>query len=331
MSNLLRLTKYGLYCPTGDFYIDASGRVERNIVTHAHSDHAKPGHHHYLAHTHTEPLIKARLGKNISVQTIGYGESITMNGVRVSLHPAGHVFGSAQIRLELDGEIWAVSGDYKIEVDNVSEPFEPIPCHTFITECTFGLPVYHWPEQQSEYDRINNWWRGNREDGVTGILFAYSLGKAQRIIQNIDSSIGTIYVHKTISQMNEAIRSCGHKFPKTITIAESTTSEEIRGNLIIAPPSFTAGNSLRDLHPFSLAAASGWVQTGRNMSDGSTDIGFVLSDHSDWNGLMETIKNTGAEHVVTMHGYTTAFTRRLNELGIRSIEIDELRHSPYQG
>ncbi len=331
MSNLLRLTKYGLYCPAGDFYIDASGRVERNIVSHAHSDHAKPGHHHYLAHTHTEPLIRARLGKKISVQTLSYDETVSMNGVRVSLHPAGHVFGSSQIRIESDGEIWVVSGDYKIEKDNVSEPFEPVLCHTFITECTFGLPVYHWPEQQLEYDRINNWWRNNREDVVSSILFAYSLGKAQRIIQNIDSSIGPIYIHKSIAQMNEAIHSCGHNFPKTITITESTTPEQIRGNLIIAPPSFTGGNSLRDLHPFSIAAASGWVQTGRNMSDGSTDTGFVLSDHSDWDGLIETIKNTGAERVVTMHGYTSVFTRWLNELGIRSLEIDELRHSPYQG
>ncbi|MDZ7607612.1 MAG: hypothetical protein U5K79_18935 [Cyclobacteriaceae bacterium] len=204
MSNLLRLTKYGLYCPDGDFYIDGAGRVERNIVTHAHSDHAKPGHHHYLAHINTEPLIRARLGKNISVQTLGYGESVSMNGVRVSLHPAGHVFGSAQVRVEQDGEIWVVSGDYKIEEDNVSEPFEPVACHTFVTECTFGLPVYHWPAQKTEYDRINTWWRNNRDDGVTGILFAYSLGKAQRIIQNIDSTIGPVYVHKTIAQMNEA-------------------------------------------------------------------------------------------------------------------------------
>ena len=330
MANLLRLTKNGLYCPVGDFYIDASGRVDRNVVTHAHSDHARPGHHHYLSHFHTEPLIKARLGKKISVQSLKYGEPVTLNGVRVSLHPSGHIFGSAQVRLELNGEVWVVSGDYKTGSDGVSAPFELLKCDTFITECTFGLPVYHWPEQQSEYERINNWWKNNCEDGVTGILFCYSLGKAQRIIQNIDASIGPIYVHKTIAQMNAAIEGCGQMLPKTHAINDSTSPDKMRGNLIIAPPSYTAGNVMRELHPFSLGAASGWVQTGRNMSEGSTDIGFVISDHADWAELNETITNTGAEQVVTMHGYTSILTRWLNEQGILSIELEELGQIPFE-
>ena len=330
MSDLLRLTKYGIYCPKGDFYIDATGKVDRNIVTHAHSDHARPGHKSYLAHAHSLPLLKGRLGKKVNVQAIEYGEEILINGVRVSLHPAGHVYGSSQVKVELDDEVWVVSGDYKLEDDRLSAPFEAIKCDVFITECTFGLPVYNWPDQDQVYNEINSWWSDNKSEGATSLLYGYSLGKSQRIIKNIDSEIGKIFVHKTVGKMNDAIRCTGGSLPETFTIKEDTSPEEIKGNLIIAPPSFTAGRMFHGIGPLSTAMASGWAQTGRNFSGGNVDRGFILSDHADWDGLLQAIKATEAEKIITMHGYTDELSRYLNEHGSESMTIDELQHMPYK-
>ncbi len=328
--DLLRLTKQGIYCPKGDFYIDASGKVERNIVTHAHSDHARPGHRSYLAHTSTVPLLHARLGKRIQSQGLTYNEEISVNGVKVSLHPAGHIYGSSQVKVCSSGETWVVSGDYKLEDDGLSVPFEPIKCHVFITECTFGLPVYCWPEQQTIYNQINNWWKKNKEEGITSLLFGYSLGKSQRIIKNINHDIGPVFVHKTVASMNNAIISAGGKLPMTTPIDEKSTSEEIKGNLIIAPPSITSARLIQSLAPISMAMASGWVQTGRNFGRSKVDKGFILSDHADWEGLRSAIKETMAEKVITMHGYTMELSRWLNEHGVTSMEIGELMHQPFK-
>ena len=328
--DLLRFTKNGIYCPKGDFYVDASGKVERNIITHAHSDHARPGHRSYLAHHSTVPLLRARLGKKIEVQSLVYGEEISINGVKVSLHPAGHIYGSSQIKVRSGGEVWVVSGDYKLEDDHLSVPFEPVKCNVFITECTFGLPVYNWPDQQKVYDQINKWWWENKNQGITSLLFGYSLGKSQRIIKNINHSIGSVFVHKTVGTMNEAIILDGGELPKTITINEKINSEDIKGNLIIAPPSITSGRIMQGLAPISMAMASGWIQTGKYYGRSKIDKGFILSDHADWDGLLHAINETRAEKVITMHGYTQELTRWLNEQGINSIEIGELMHQPFK-
>lgn len=328
--DLLRLTKYGIYCPKGDFYIDATGKVDRNIVTHAHSDHARPGHKSYLAHANSLPLLKGRLGKKISVQSLEYGEEISINGIKVSLHPAGHIYGSAQVKVAHGDEVWVASGDYKLENDRLSTPFEPIKCNVFITECTFGLPVYNWPDQDEVYADINSWWKENKSSGVTSLLHGYSLGKSQRIIKNIDGSIGEIFVHRTVGAMNDAIRSTGAQLNETVTINEDLKPESLKGNLIIAPPSFAVGRMFHGIGPVSLAMASGWAQSGRNFSRGSVDRGFVLSDHADWDGLLEAIEETKAEKVITMHGYTHELSRYLNENGTESVTIDELQHMPYK-
>lgn len=328
--DLLRLTKQGIYCPKGDFYIDASGRVERNIITHAHADHARPGHISYLAQKNTVPLLRARIGKNIKVQGLLYEEEISLNGVKVSLHPAGHIYGSAQVRVSSGGETWVVSGDYKLEDDRLSVPFEPVKCDVFITECTFGLPEFIWPDQQTIYDQINNWRKTNKEQGITSLLFGYALGKSQRIIKNIDHSIGEVFVHRAIGAMNEVIVEDGGKLPKTITINENTSSDDVQGKLIIAPPSITSGRLMRGLRSISTAMASGWIQKEKQVGRGKTDKGFLLSDHADWRGLLQAIKETNAEKVITMHGYTSEFKNWLNEKGIYSIEIDELKNLPFK-
>ncbi len=325
---MLRLTKKGIYCPEGDFYIDASGSVERNIITHAHADHARPGHKFYLTHKSTVPILKARIGKNILVHSVGYGEEISMNGVKVSLHPAGHIYGSSQIKIVSSGETWVVSGDYKLVDDHLSIPFEPIKCDVFITECTFGLPEFLWPNQQLVYDEINNWWKQNKEQGITSLLFGYALGKAQRIIKNINHDIGPVFVHRSIDIINNAIKNDGGVLPATIPIFKNTKSEDIKGSLIIAPPSITSGRLKQQLGQISRAAASGWIQINKHFSKSKIDRGFILSDHADWKGLLKAVKESGAEKIITMHGYTNEFSKWLNDNGMSSIEIDELRNQP---
>ena len=229
------------------------------------------------------------------------------------------------MRVEYKGKVWVVSGDYKLEDDNLSGRYEAIKCHTFISECTFGLPVYNWPDQYLVYDQINKWWRSNRAKGITSLLFGYSLGKSQRIIKNIDHDIGPVYVHKTGHAMNEAIRKAGGLLPQTRLLDAQTNIDLIKGNLIIAPPSITSGRLFREIGPLSTAMASGWAMTGRNFGRSKVTRGFVLSDHADWNGLLTAIKESGAEKIITMHGYTEELTRYLNEIGLDSQVIDDLK------
>ena len=173
---LLENTDRGLYCAAGDFYIDPWRAVDFAIVTHAHSDHARAGSRHYLCAAPGREILQARLGADAVIQAIPYGETLTRNGVHVSLHPAGHILGSAQVRVEARGEIWVVSGDYKTAPEKTCAPFEAIRCHSFVTECTFGLPIYRWRPQAEIFSEINSWWRENQNRGRTSVIFAYSLG-----------------------------------------------------------------------------------------------------------------------------------------------------------
>jgi len=179
---VLELRKEGLFCPVGNFYIDPWRPVDYALITHAHSDHAYPGHRNYLCHPITAALLQVRLGK-YHYETINWNESIIRNGIRISFHPAGHVAGSSQIRLEYKGEIWVVSGDYKLQNDAISGRFEPVQCHSFISESTFGLPVYSWEETDVVYKQMQEWVLQNKAQGITSVFFAYSLGKAQRVTQ----------------------------------------------------------------------------------------------------------------------------------------------------
>lgn len=325
--NLISLTNKGLFCEAGNFYIDASKKVHFSIITHAHADHARPGHTHYLCHKDTAPILRLRLGPTISLQTLEYGESITLNGVKVSLHPAGHVFGSAQIRVERNGEVWVASGDYKLEDDNVSVPFEPIKCDTFITECTFGLPVYHWPDQHETYRSITAWWKENAAQGRRSIITAYSLGKAQRLFKNLEPFEGPVILHNTIYKTNEVIRNAGcalaegaEKLKKKINIEDIPPEA-----LIFTPP--TNANYLKGQLPGSqIAAASGWMQLNKFKRNRQMDKGFVMSDHADWEGLHKAIEATGAERVIAMHGDNETFARQLCEKGYNAMPVESLKH-----
>jgi putative mRNA 3-end processing factor len=321
-SQLIEFTDRGLYCRQADVYIDPWQPVDRAIITHGHSDHARWGMKSYLAHHDSRHILKHRLGENILMQTLDYGEEITRNGVKISLHPAGHITGSAQVRLEYGGEVWVFTGDYKLEDDGLCTPFEPVKCHTFITECTFGLPIYKWQLQAEVFKNVNAWWRENREAGKTCIIMGYALGKAQRILTNLDLSIGDAYAHGAVHAMNEVYRQSGIELPPCERITIATDRNAMRGSMVIAPPSAFGTPWMRKFAPMSVAFASGWMAVRGAKKRKAVDKGVILSDHVDWPSLLQAVEATGAEKVFATHGYTSIFARYLNESGI---EADEVR------
>jgi putative mRNA 3-end processing factor len=324
MTRLLEFTDRGIYCPRADCYIDPKRTVERAIITHAHSDHARRGNKQYLAHRLTVPVLRHRLGKKISVQSVEYGEPIDINHVRFSLHPAGHVIGSAQVRVAYRDEVWIVTGDYKLDHDPLAGVYEPIPCTVFCTESTFGLPVYKWGDSAAVIADINEWWKRNRENDVASVLFGYSLGKSQRLLHAVDVSIGDVYVHPAIERINELFRHEGYPIPEVFTLSEDTPAEELQGSLVMIPPNTMKNGWLDHVPECSTAHASGWMAAQGASWMRNADAGFVISDHADWTGLNEAVRLSGAETIYVTHGFTGQFARWLCEEGYDARSVDDL-------
>jgi putative mRNA 3-end processing factor len=257
--NLLTFTDKGIYCPQGDFYVDPWKPVPRAVITHAHSDHARAGNGSYLCHRDTKPILILRLG-DISVQSVEWAEPVYINGVKLSLHPAGHIIGSSQIRIEYEGITWVVSGDYKTENDGISGAMEIVPCDVFITESTFGLPIYKWKPQQELFYDIQNWILNNRENGNNSVLIAYSLGKAQRILKAIEQIAPRIYVHGATWNVHQALISAGLKLPEVIRITPDMNRNSFKTDVIIAPPSADQSPWMNRFIPYSVGVCSGWMQ-----------------------------------------------------------------------
>ncbi len=317
--DLIIATPSGLYCPPGDFHIDPWRPVDRAVITHAHADHARRGHAAYLAHAQGENVLRSRLGADITLQTVEYGAPVTINGVRVSLHPAGHVLGSAQVRVEHAGQVWVASGDYKLDADPTCTPFEPVRCDVFITESTFGLPIYRWPQSAALFDDLNAWWRTNAESGRASVVYAYAFGKAQRLLSGVDASIGPIVCHGAVEVLNDAYRASGVALPDTHRVTDAAlTKEQLKRALVIAPPSAAGTPWLRRFGDHADAFASGWMQIRGARRRRGVDRGFVLSDHADWPSLMRAIGATGAERVIVTHGSIPVIVRWLTEQGLRA-------------
>ncbi|PHN94643.1 DNA ligase-associated DEXH box helicase [Maribacter sp. 6B07] len=310
---LLQFTNNGIYCEKANVYLDPWKPVDHAIISHGHADHSRYGHKKYITHYRNVPIIQHRLGE-INVTGKEWGEIFTVNNVKFSLHPAGHIIGSSQIRVEHKDEVWVFTGDYKTENDGISTPYEPIKCNTFITECTFGLPAFKWTPQAEVLENINNWWAENRAEGKTSILFGYSLGKAQRLLKYLDTDIGEIYTHGAIENMTEVLRPMVD-FPKTTLITRDTKKEQLLGNIVLAPPSAHGSTWIRKMVPYVTASASGWMTFRGARRRRAIDKGFVLSDHCDWPGLLESIEATGAEKIICTHGYTDIFSKYLREQG----------------
>ena len=306
----------GLYCPPGDFFIDPWQPVAHALVTHAHGDHLRMGHGRYLTAEAGRHVVTARVGA-VDLQTLPYGEAIAHNGVTISFHPAGHVLGSAQIRLEHGGQVWVVSGDYKTGPDATCAPFEPVRCDVFVTESTFGLPVFRWAPQRDVFDGINDWWRRNVAAGRASIVYAYSFGKAQRVLAGLDPDIGPIVAHGAVATMNEAYRQSGVVLPPTRNVLE-TSPADLRRCLVVAPPSAQGSAWTKRFGDYSDAFASGWMLLRGARRRRNVDRGFILSDHADWPGLLEAIAATGAPRVIVTHGYVDPLVRYLRELGLES-------------
>ena len=329
MDDLIVQRREGLYCPPGDFYIDPWRPVDRAVITHAHADHSRRGNTHYLASAEAEGVLRARLGE-IDLQTLRYGEVVDHFGVRVSLHPAGHVLGSAQVRLEHGGQVWVASGDYYVagssadarEDNQTCTPFEPVRCHCFITESTFGLPIYRWRPQAELFASIDAWWRDNAEAGRASLLMGYSFGKAQRILKGVDRSIGPIIVHGAVEPLNRAYRAAGIDLPETQLVTELADKSLIRRALVVAPPSVQGSPWTRRFGPYSDAFASGWMQLRGARRRRSVDRGFVLSDHADWPGLQRAIAATGADRVIVTHGYEAVMVRWLSDQGLQASSFE---------
>jgi putative mRNA 3-end processing factor len=325
---MIEFTARGMYCRQGDFYIDASKPVPYNIVTHAHADHARAGHKHYLAHHNSIAVMKLRLGSNISIEGLGYGQTVRRQGVAISLHPAGHILGSAQVRLEYKGAVWVVSGDYKPEADPLAPQFEPVPCQTFITECTFAMPVYSWPDPTSVLNDINGWWKKNQSEGKVSLLCGYALGKAQRLLCGLDTSIGQIFCHGAVWTVNAVLRESGTALPEAVKLEHSTHRDALPGSLVLAPPSAMNSRWASKIKNKETGLASGWMQLRGARRRRAVDRGFILSDHADWKGLNDAVRATGAETVVTTHGYTATFTRWLQDQGYHAADISMLMPQP---
>ncbi|MBI1398241.1 MAG: ligase-associated DNA damage response exonuclease [Betaproteobacteria bacterium] len=314
-TDLIRLTPNGLYCEAGDFYVDPWRPVDRAVITHAHSDHARRGHTRYLAHRDAEGVLRNRLG-DISLDCVEYGDPVDLNGVRVSLHPAGHVLGSAQVRIESRGEVWVLSGDYKLARDPTCRAFEPVRAHTFVTESTFGLPVYRWRPEHELLASVNDWWRANADAGRASVLFAYAFGKAQRLIAGLDPSIGPIVCHGAVETLNEAYRAAGVPLPPTLRVTDVADRSAFRHAIALAPPSAQGTTWLRRFGAYSDAFASGWMQLRGARRRNGVDRGFVVSDHADWPGLQTAIRESGAHRVFVTHGYVPVMVRWLTEQGL---------------
>ena len=314
---MLRVTESGLYCDAGDFFVDPWRPVARAVVTHAHSDHLTWGCGSYLVADRGVGVSRERLGQYADrVEGMPFGESRLINGVRVSLHPAGHILGSAQVRLELNGEVWVASGDYKTDPDPTCTPWEPVRCHTFITESTFGLPIYRWPAPSSVFADVNDWWRENAAAGRASLLFGYGLGKAQRLLAGLDSSIGPILVHGAVDRMTALYRQAGIALPPTeyATPAKGVAT----GAIVVAPPGVDGSAWARKFGAHSTAFASGWMLVRGARRRRSVDRGFTLSDHVDWPQLLQAIRETGAERVLVTHGFTGPVVRWLREHGLQA-------------
>jgi putative mRNA 3-end processing factor len=315
--DLIETRAEGLYCPPGDFHIDPWRPVARAVLTHAHADHARPGSGRYLAARASENVLRVRL-PDAALDTVAYGERVVHNGVAVSLHPAGHVLGSAQVRVEYRGEAWVVSGDYKLQADPTCTPFEAQRAHVFVTESTFGLPIYRWRDPATVAREIAQWWRENAAAGRASVLFCYAFGKAQRLAALLAAAdaldIGPLACHGAMVALNDAYRASGVALPPIVHASALDRTQAARA-LVLAPPSAAGTSWLRRFGDFATAFASGWMQVRATRRSRGVERGFVLSDHVDWPGLASAIAATAAPRVLVTHGDAPIVVRWLRERG----------------
>jgi putative mRNA 3-end processing factor len=326
MKPLVESRPEGMYCPAGDFYIDPWLPVREAIITHAHADHARPGSRHYHCTTASLPLLRWRLGEQAFIAH-EYGERFELGGAQLSLHPAGHMLGSAQVRIESEGRCWVVSGDYKRELDPTCAPFEVLACDCLVTEATFALPVYRWSPTHEVVDEMLDWWRACRSRDETAVLFCYALGKAQRLLAEmavrlprLEWTNHPVYLHGAMAMPTSIYRDAGVPLLPTTLVAD-TERGACTGGLVLAPPSAAGSPWMRRFGRQSTGFASGWMKLRGNRRRRGFDRGFVVSDHADWPSLLRTVEESGASQVLATHGNAHSFVRFLRERGVDAAEL----------
>ncbi|HEY9623021.1 MAG TPA: ligase-associated DNA damage response exonuclease [Crinalium sp.] len=321
---LITVTPEGLYCEQGDFFIDPWRSVDHALITHAHSDHARSGSSHYVATSMSAGVLQKRLGETINLQGVEYGQKLKLGNTWVSFHPAGHVLGSAQIRVECKDEVWVVSGDYKRDADPTCAEFEVVPCDRFITEATFGLPIYRWDTGEETCQKIYDWWQSDPER--PSLLFCYAFGKAQRILSELTKFTDqTVYVHGAIHVLTEMYRQQGVNMVKTLPASELPRTHKFKGDLVLAPPSAHRSSWMKRFSQPQTGFASGWMSVRGARRRRGYERGFVLSDHADWQSLINTVQQTHAQTVYVTHGQTDVLSRYLSEVcGIHALPLKTL-------
>lgn len=318
---LFKISQAGLFCPRGAFYVDPWAPVAKAVITHAHGDHAVKGSRQYMTVEPGKLVLASRMGQHAKIESLSFGQSIDLNGVKVSLHPAGHILGSAQVRAEYKGEVWVISGDYKVAPDVTCHSFEPIPCHTFVTESTFAQPCFHWEPQEITFNRIHDWWRANQARSQASFLYAYALGKAQRLLAGLDASIGPVFAHRDIEAVNVLYRKSGVSLPAARIPNDGMTTDEWNRSLILLTPSARWTQAFPYLGKFSTAFASGWMTLPDAAHERRVHTGFALSDHADHRELRGAVAATGAQRVFVTHGYIDEFVSELKSHGYDAIPM----------
>lgn len=317
-TSLIQTSDAGLYCPAGDFYIDPWRPVQRAIITHAHADHARTGSEQYFCADEGLSLLKHRLGAENRFEPFAYGEKFQLGDTQVSLHPAGHILGSSQVRVESDGEVWVVSGDYKRDPDPTCKPFEVVPCDSFITEATFALPIYRWQATADTAKEIYDWWMACRQKNRTALLLCYALGKAQRVLAELTRyTDDPVYVHGAVDGLTRLYREAGVPMLPTIPVVEAE-KKALPGELVLAPPSAFRSVWMKRFKDLETGFASGWMRVRAGRRQRGYDRGFVLSDHADWPQLLQTVQETGAKQIWVTHGKADLLVRYLNEAGYQA-------------
>ncbi len=321
MQELVSPTEHGLYCAAGNFYIDPWRPVDRAVLTHAHGDHARSGSHAYFAAESSLDILRRRLGADAPLIGVDYGRAFEVGDARVSLHPAGHVLGSAQIRIEAQDQVWVITGDYKRAADPTCAPFEPVTCDVLISEATFALPCYRWPETRVVVDEIFRWWRSNRDAGRASVLFCYALGKAQRVLAELTAFTDeSVFAHGAVLPLIEDYRRAGVRMLPVAPV-ERERRADYSGALVIAPPSASGSPWMRRFGDAATGFCSGWMCIRGARRRRGYDRGFVLSDHADWPALLQTITESRAQRVLLTHGYSDALVRYLCERGVNAAAL----------
>jgi putative mRNA 3-end processing factor len=314
---MLTETPAGLYCGAGAFHIDPWAPVERALITHAHGDHARAGSRAYLCAAPSVAPLRHRLGAEASIESLPYGERKATGAVQVSFHPAGHVLGSAQVRLEGPEGVWVVTGDYKRAADPTCAAFEPVRCDTFVTESTFGLPLYRWDPAIRVIEEILDWWNANGDAGRASVLFCYTLGKAQRILAELAGLTDrAALAHGMMLGMIEVYKEAGVAMLPVGAATDRPRGSSFAGELVLAPLSARGTPWMRRFGDHSDAFASGLMRVRGVRRQRGFDRGFVLSDHADWPALLDTIAETGASRVLATHGHAEPLARYLRDRGM---------------